>query len=206
MLNNITGICLPNESFYSNERVKKVVLDNFQGIAFAGLQGGYSFYLKNKKVLNRSLSLNGSIMDKNLRCYIDEPISTPNENNKNLDDIIKKYPNAIIGELEKDIMLDLKKKYPDTSLTYTAFREWWGCISRYFKIRKWWKDQSRVWSWMFVNVRTEILWVNLTLNNNIKELTKIAKSYNKEVWLYVEADLTIDEFLTNFKLIETKEA
>jgi len=179
---------------YLDKRVQEYILDNFEGISFAGIQEGYSFYLENKKILNKSLSLNGSIMDKSLRCYLDEPVSNPNNDNKDLDGILKKFPHAIIGELEKDIMLDLKKKYPRASLTYTAYREWWfkifGC-----RIYKWWKDQSGVWSWMFGNMKTEILWVNLTLNNNIKDLSKTAKSYNKELWLYVEYSLTVEEFL-----------
>jgi len=197
----MTGICLPNESLYTDQRVQNYILDNFEGISFAGKQQGYEFYSLNKDKLKRSLSLNGSVMDKNLRVYLDEPISNPNNDNKDLDAIIKKFPSAIIGELEKDIMLDLKKKYPSASLIYTAYREWWFKIFGQ-RIYKWWKDQSGAWSWMFANVKTEILWVHLTLNSNIKELSEIAKRYNKEVWLYIPDNITAEEFLKKVKGIK----
>ncbi len=194
----MTGICIPNEKFYLDARVQKVVLDNFQGIAFAGNQEGYDFYSVNKSKLCESLSLNGAVMDSQLRAYCDEPVSNPNNDNRDLDGILKKYPTAIIGELEKDIMLKLKKDYPKASLTYTAYREWWFKIFGQ-RIYKWWKDQREVWFWMLGTVKTEIFWVNLTQNCNIKDLTEIAKRYNKEVWLFVETDLDVEEFLIKIK-------
>ena len=78
----MTGICLINEKMYLDERVQKIILGNFQGIAFAGFQEGFGFYSKHKDKLKKSLSLNGSVMDEQLRCYIDEPMSNPTMDNK----------------------------------------------------------------------------------------------------------------------------
>jgi len=190
----MTGICLTNESLYTNQDVRNYVLNNFEGILFAGERQGFEFYSQNKDKLKKSMSLNGSVMDENLRCYIDEPISNPKKDNKDLDGILKKFPNAIIGELEKDILLDLKKRFPSTSLTYTAYRELWFKIFGH-RIYKWWKNQMNTWEWMNKNFGKifNICWINLGQMDD-KSLFDWAKIHNKEIWIYSED--TIEEFLT----------
>jgi len=199
--NNMTGICFPNESFYTDVRVQNYILDNFEGVLFAGNRQGYEFYLANKDKLKKSMSLNGSVsvVDKKLRVYSDEPISNPNFDNIYLKGIIDKYPNAIIGELEKDIMLELAKKYPNISLTYTAYKDllFKICSKRFYK---WWGNQLETWKWMnkeFGN-RFNVVWINFNQMND-KKLFKWAKMHNKEIWIYVEENLILEQFLNKIK-------
>jgi uncharacterized protein with HEPN domain len=147
-------------------------------------------------------------MDKNLRCYIDEPISNPNLDNMYLKGIIEKYPNAIIGELEKNIMIELAKNYPNISLTYTAYQTLWfkifGC-----RIYKPFSNQIKMWEWIekefgelwtaqyvFMKIRESrfnICWINFNQMND-KNLFNWAKMHNKEIWIYSED--TLEKFLT----------
>jgi hypothetical protein len=189
----LTGICITNEKLYLDERIQKIVLDNFEGISFAGFQEGFGFYSKHKDKLRKSLSLNGSVMDENLRCYIDEPLSNTTVDNKNFSDIMRKFPNAIIGELEKNALSYLAKTYPQSSLTYTAYHDLWFKICG-IRIPKWWTDQRPFWDWMkrFGN-RFNLCWIHLTMNKNKQELIDYAGS--RETWLYVPYETTADELI-----------
>jgi len=189
----MTGICITNEKLYLDERIQKLVLDNFQGISFAGFQEGFSFYSKNKDKLKKSLSLNGSVMDENLRCYIDEPMSNPNVDNKNLSEILTRFPDAIVGELEKDAMDYLYQKYPKVNLTYTAYRDIWFHLF-WIRVPKWWTDQRPFWNWMKkFGSRFNLYWIHLTMNKNKQELITYAGS--RETWLYVPYETTAEKLI-----------
>ena len=191
----MTGICITNERLYLDERVQKIVLDNFQGISFAGFQEGFGFYSKHKDKLKKSLSLNGSVMDEQLRCYIDEPMSNPTMDNKYLAGIIEKFPNAIIGELEKDTMTYLSQRYQKVQLTYTAYRDIWFHFFDW-RIYKCWGDQRPFWDWMQrFRERFSLCWIHLTENKNKQQLIDYAGT--RETWLYVPY-MTAEEFINTF--------
>ena len=196
----MTGICITNEKLYLDLRVQKIVLDNFEGISFAGFQEGFGFYSKHKDRLSKSLSLNGSVMDENLRCYIDEPVSNPNVDNKYLSSIIEKFPNAIIGELEKDTMTYLSQRYGKIQLTYTAYRDLWFHWFGIRKLRQYkcWGDQRPFWDWMQrFRDRFSLCWIHVLDNKNKQELIKYAGW--RETWLYVPSDMTAEKFINTFQ-------
>ena len=202
----MTGICLPNESFYTDTRVQDYVLDNFKGIAFAGKRQGLDFYLANKDSLNKSIDLDGS-NETDLIAYFDEPSHDWHWIHKQeggLDKLIKKHSNAIIGDLNKSSLKKYAAKYPNITLTYTAYRDMW--FNFYdcgwdFRIPAWFgliaTNQIKTWEWMQKEFgdRFSICWINLTMNKDKKELIEWAEAHNKETWLYVEYNMTIKEIL-----------
>lgn len=192
----MTGVCFVNEKMYLDERIQKIVLENFEGISFAGFQEGFGFYSKNKDKLKKSLSLNGSVMDENLRCYVDEPYSNRTPDNQDLPKIIEKNPTAIIGELEKGIMDCLADRYRNIHLTYTAYKDIWFHFLG-MRIYKFWGDQRPFWDWMKkYKHRFSFCWIHLNQNNK-QELIDYAGL--RETWLYVPYETTADEFIKQFK-------
>jgi len=185
----MTGICLPNESYYTDQRIQNYVLDNFEGIVFAGKQQGFDFWVLNKKELNKSMTLNGEFKKQypELRPYIDEPISNPNNDNRGWWVLQRLYPDTIIGELGKFEQIKC-------NITYTAYKDLWftifGC-----RIYKWWGNQIKTWEKLQKEFgdRFSICWINLSQDK--KELIEWAEAHNKETWLYVEYNMTIKEIL-----------
>ena len=193
----MTGICLPNETWYADVRIQNYVLDNFEGILFAGKQQGFEFWLANRDKLKKSMTLNGCYKEtyKDLRPYIDEPISTPHEGEKEWELISNKYPETIIGELTKASLKRIK-----CNVTYTAYRDLlFGIFG--LRIYKFWGNQLKTWKWMnkeFGN-RFNVVWINFNQMND-KSLFEWAKMNDKEIFIYVEANLTLEKFLNKTKL------
>lgn len=171
----MTGICLTNEKLYLDERIQKIVLDNFQGISFAGFQEGFGFYSKNKDKLKKSLSLNGSVMDENLRCYIDEPISTPTNDNKHYLELMNKYPNVVIGETLRNIYFVRQT----SSICLTTYS---NCLI------------SSLWKLKLVNLffgkKQEYVWIHITKDERVwTKILNWCKENNKKVILYVPPEI-----------------
>ena len=189
----MTGICLPNENFFTDQRVQNYILDNFEGILFAGKQQGFEFWLANRGQLEKSMTLNGCYKEtyKDLTPYIDEPISTPHEGEKEWELTSNKYPDTVIGELTKKSLKRIK-----CNVTYTAYRD---LLFEIFGLRiyKFWGNQLKTWEWMekeFGESRFNMVWINFNQMND-KSLFEWAKMHNKGIWIYVEENLTLDKFL-----------
>jgi len=212
----MTGICLPNETWYADVRVQNYVLDNYEGILFAGKRQGFEFWLANRDKLKKSMTLNGCYKEtyKDLTPYIDEPISTPHEGEKEWELTSNKYSDTVIGELTKKSLKRIK-----CNVTYTAYRD---LLFEIFGLRiyKFWGNQLKTWKWMekefggfssqhkswnkqFYEVTTlsrfNIVWINFNQMND-KKLFEWAKMNGKDVWIYVEDYLTVEQFLTKISL------
>ncbi len=162
------GICIINEELYLDEQVKKLVLGKFNGISFAGKQEGFDLWVNNQTELNRSMDLNGdNVKDfSSLTAYFDEPISTPDEYNKNW----QNYPDAIVGETFRNIW-KVKKSFI-TLTTYTTLL----IFSQLFK----WRILH-----LLYGERFSMVWIKLG-QRNIPDLIKWATDKGKMIWFYGE--------------------
>ncbi len=160
------GICIINESFYLDERVKELVLEKFNGICFASKQQGFDLWVNNQTTLNRSMDLNGSNESPMLTSYFDEPISTPNEYSKgwNLN------TDVIVGETFRNIWR-IKKQFI-TLTTYTTLL----IFSQLFK----WRILH-----LLYGKRFSMVWIKLG-QKNIPDLIKWATDKGKMIWFYSE--------------------
>ena len=157
---------------YLDERVRKLVLEKFNGISFAGKQQGYNLWVNNQTILNRSMDLNGENVKEflSLTAYFDEPISTPDEYNKNWQNYCANDPDAIVGETFRNIWR-VKKSFI-TLTVYTTLL----IFSQLFK----WRILH-----LLYGKRFSMVWIKLG-QKNIPNLIKWATEKGKDIWLYSE--------------------
>lgn len=204
MMIKYDGICLPN-NFILDERVQKIVLEKFKGLLLRDPGGNdYNFYMKHKDKLIGMIDGVHPSWGKDIQIFLDEP-SHNSWSNPILDSLIREYPNANIGDLNKSSLKEYYKKYPKVGLSYTAFRNMWFNffdLGIDLRIPAWFglfrSNQIKFWEWMQKEFgdRFNICWINLTTNDDcIPKLRQWAELHNKEQWLYVESGITIEEFL-----------
>ena len=165
------GICIINESLYKDVVIRNIIFQKFQGVCFAGKQEGFDFWVNNQIEFNRSMDLNGSNVKEfpSLTAYFDEPISTPDEYNKDWKDYCANN-NAVVGETFRNIR-KVKKSFI-TLTTYTT-------LLVFSQLFKW-----RILHLLYGN-RFKMVWIKLG-QKNITALTKWAESKGKDVWYYSE--------------------
>lgn len=198
----MTGICLP-KGFINDTRVQKIVMEKFDGLLLRNLDD-YNFYLAHKGKLSKSL-IDGADKDwQGVNAYIDEPSHKWAWSHDKLDALVNDYPNIIIGDLNKSSLKEYAEKYTNVTLTYTAYCGMW--FNFYdcgwdFRIPAWFglikTNQLKTWEWMhkeFGN-RFGICWINFSQMND-KKLFEWAKLNGKEIFIYVEDYLTVEQFLT----------
>ena len=121
--------------------------------------------------------------------YIDESIVnkrfTEHEALHNTKDIV-------FGEPDRDFLLQYKDY--KCQVTYTAYREYIKIFG--LRIPLFWTNQIKTWEWMQKEFGNwfKVCWISIDKNkNDYQELIQWAKDHNKEVWIYIEDKVTVDE-------------
>ena len=182
----MAGICLPN-GWILDKRVQELMLaKGFELLVRTAEE--YVFV----ELYNLKHSMTEWTIEQHPLCYcryVDEPLSSP----ETWKPIYDPDPKTIFGELTKNRLKQLKGY-----VTYTAYYEIWEIFG--MRIPAWFglinTNQIKMWKWIQNEFgdRFSICWIKEG-QKDFDKCIEWAKKNNKEVWLYVEADLTIDKFL-----------
>jgi len=169
------NICIPNEILYADKDIQEMILSKFNGILFAGDRDGFKLYKANREALADSMSLNSD--------YFDEPYSTPTKDNQGFE----RFPDAVIGETFRNIFK--VKGTPIALTTYSTFL----IFSQLLK----WKILN-----LFCGDRFQLCWISVDKNDGkYEKLIKWAEDHNKEVWIYVEYDISKEVLLKTIEAL-----
>jgi len=207
-------ICLENDLLYADKDIQKAILENCNGIIYAGQREGSYFYGNNSATLINSFSLNED--------YFDEPISTPTKDNTMYKFILESYPATLMGEPDLDTIGTLAGLGCE-NITFTAYHnyvKWFGLRIPFF-----WTNQIAIWNLLEEKYgefnSTHISWNKLSykvttpykfnycfikLGQNSAPLIRWCKEHKKEIIIYVNGKTNKEKFLKLFKKFNKKES